>query len=90
MSSVNIPQGWAAFGKLCSVFKVDIPLCLKRNAFELSIIWGKKTTNATQQTTTAWKLQIPLRAMERTILGKTFRDKMLNVEIGGKTGLKYL
>lgn len=78
---------WAAFGRLRHVFKSDIPMCLKRKVFDQCVLpvltYGSETLTLTQKTVN--KIRITQRAMERSMLGVTLRDKIRNEELRRKT-----
>lgn len=76
--------GWAAFGKLAKILKNRrIPLHLRVKVFDQCILpvltYGAQTWTFTKQTVT--KLQVTQRAMERSMLGISLRDRIRNEEI---------
>lgn len=78
---------WAAFGRLRHVFKSDIPMCLKRKVFDQCVLpvltYGSETLTLTQKTVN--KIRTAQRAMERSMLGVTLRDKIRNEELRRRT-----
>lgn len=71
---------WAAFGKLRYIFKSNIPICLKRKVFDqcvlLVLIYGSETLTLMQKSIN--KIRGTQRAMERSMLGLTLRDRIPN------------
>lgn len=85
----RIGLAWAAFGNLRKIFKSDIPTCLKRKVFDQCILpvltYGAETLTLTRKTIK--KIQITQRAMERSMLGVSLRDRIQNREIRRRTGV---
>lgn len=85
----RIGLGWAAFGKLCYVFKSKLNNSLKRKVFESCVLpvltYGAETLTLTAKS--ANKLRVAQRHMERVMLGITLRDRMTNVWIRQQTKL---
>ena len=83
-------QAWQAFGRANIIFKGDFPTCLKRQTFDQCILpvllYGCETWKTTKKLRT--KLQVTQRAMERTMLGITRRDRKRNSWIREKTGVR--
>jgi hypothetical protein len=86
----RIRLGWGAFGKLSKVFKSEMPLNLKRQVYEQCVLpvmtYGAETWTLTKQT--IHQLQVAQRAMERSMLGVSLRDRITNVEIRRRTTYK--
>lgn len=87
--SRRIKLSWAAFGKLRNtVFKTNIPVCLKRKVFEQCVLpvltYGAETLTLTRKSVE--KIRVTQRAMERSMLGLTLRDRIPNAIIRAKTG----
>ncbi|CAG9834789.1 unnamed protein product [Diabrotica balteata] len=80
---------WAAFGRLNSIFKSSIPVFLKRKVFNQDVLpvltYGAETLTLIK--TTIDKIRLTQRAMERSIIGITIRDKVPNIEIRRRTGI---
>lgn len=80
---------WAAFGKLRDVFKSDIPVCLKRRVFDQCVLpvmtYGAETLTLTKKTIK--RIRVTQRAMERSMLGISLRDRTPNNEIRRRTGV---
>lgn len=78
---------WVAFGKLNHVFKSDLPMCLKRKTFNQCILpvltYGAETLTLTRRT--IHKIRVAQRAMERSMLGISLRDRVPNHEIRRRT-----
>ena len=76
---------WAA--KLKHIFKSDIPLCLKRRVFDQCILpvmtYGSETSTLTKKSVN--KVRVTQRAMERSLLGYTIRDRVPNEIIRQRT-----
>lgn len=74
---------WAAFGKLKHVFKADIPMCLKRRVFNQCVLpvltYGSETLTLTKKSIN--KIRVAQRAMERSMMGITLRDRVPNDQI---------
>ena len=85
--SRRIQLGWAAFGKLRSVFSSDIPQCLKTKVFNQCVLpvmsYGTETWSFTIGLIS--KLKVAQRAMERAMLGVSLRDRIRNEEIRRRT-----
>ncbi|XP_029658895.1 uncharacterized protein LOC115232884 [Formica exsecta] len=69
---------WAAYGKLKHIFKSEIPICFKRKVFDQSILpvltYDSETSTLTLRT--ANRVRVAQRAMERSMLGITMRDRV--------------
>lgn len=80
---------WAAYGKLRHVFKSEIPICLKRKVFDQCILpvlsYGSETSTLTRKSIN--KVRVAQRAMERSILGISLRDRVPNERIRQRTGI---
>lgn len=80
---------WAAYGKLRDVFKSDLPVCLKRKVFDQCVLpvltYGAETLTLTK--TSANKIRTTQRAMERSMLGLTLRDRITNTELRRRSGV---
>lgn len=78
---------WAAFGKLKSVFRSNLPICLKRKVFNQCVLpvltYGAETLTLTRKNIT--KIQVMQRRMERSMLGITLRDRVPNTTIRLRT-----
>ncbi|KAL3287523.1 hypothetical protein HHI36_001992 [Cryptolaemus montrouzieri] len=86
--SRRIGLGWAAFGRQGHVLKSrEVPINFKRKTFETCIMpvltYGLETMTLTRAY--ANKLQVTQRAMERSMLGVSLRDKIKNEEIRRRT-----
>ena len=83
-------QAWQAFGKAKPLFKSDLPICLKRQVFDQCILpvflYGCETWKTTKRQRS--KLIVPQRAMERSLLKITRRDRKKNEWIRQQTGVK--
>ena len=83
----RIGLGWAAFGKLRLIFKSNMSNSLKRKVFDSCVLpvltYGGKTLTLTRASEN--KLRATQRAMERSMLGITLRDKMTNQWIRQQT-----
>jgi hypothetical protein len=78
---------WQAFARGGIIFKSDLPMCLKRKAYDQCILlYGSETWQTTKKQRA--KLIITQRAMERTMLKITRRDRMRNTWIREKTKVK--
>lgn len=81
---------WAAFGKLSRILRdPKISINLKRTVYNTCVLpvstYGLETTTLTRST--ANKLRICQRAMERAMLGISLRDKIRNEEIRMRTNV---
>ena len=82
----RIGLAWAAYGKLKYIFRSDIPLCLKRTIFNqciLPVMYGSQTSKLTKKSVN--KVRVKQRAMERSLLKITIRDKVPNEIIRQRT-----
>ena len=83
----RIGLGWAAFGKLRQIFKSKMNNSLKRKVFDSCVLpvltYGAETLTLTRASEN--KLRVTQRAMERSMLGITLRDKMTNQWIRQQT-----
>lgn len=83
----RIQLGWAAFGKLRSLFVSKIPQSLKTKVFNQCVLpvmtYGAETWSLTM--CLIKKLRIAQRAMERAMLGISLRDRIRNEEIRRRT-----
>ena len=83
----RVKMGWSAFGKLSTILKGKIPLCLKRKVFDQCILpvmtYGCKTWNLSSKI--AQELKAAQRGMERCMLGISKRDRQRNKEIKAQT-----
>ena len=79
--------GWRAFGRLNSVFKNNMPICLKRKVFDQCVLpvltYGCETWTLNAKATQ--KLKVPQRSMERQMLNISRRDKKKNTWIRQQT-----
>lgn len=87
----RIRLSWAAFGKLQYIFKnEDIPINLKRRVYNTCILpvtsYGLETMSLTKKS--ANKLRTSQRAMERSMLGISLRQKIRNEEIRRQTKVR--
>ncbi|CAG9830961.1 unnamed protein product [Diabrotica balteata] len=75
--SRRIALGWATFGKIKDVFKENIPIKLKRKAFNQYVLpvltFGAETLTLTKASIK--KLQVAQRKMERSMLGVTLSGR---------------
>lgn len=81
--SRRIRLGWAAYGKLKKVFSAKIPQCLKTKVYD-SCVLPAMTYAAETWTMTrgiAEQLHVAQRAMERSMLGISLRDRVRNTRI---------
>ena len=82
----RIGLGWAAFGKLRLIFKSKMNNSLKRKVFDSCVLpvltYGAETLTLTKASE---KLRVTQRAMERSMLGISLRDKMTNQWIRQQT-----
>lgn len=78
---------WAAYGRLKYIFKGALPICLKRKVFNQCVLpvltYGAETLTLTKKTVS--KIRITQRAMERSMLGLSLRDKVPNIEVRDRT-----
>ena len=83
----RIGLAWAAFGKLRLIFKSKMNNSLKRKVFDTCVLpvltYGAETLTLTKASEN--KLRVAQRAMERSMLGKTLRDRMTNQWIRQQT-----
>lgn len=83
----RIGLGWAAFGKLRLIFKSKMNNSLKRKVFDSCVLpvltYGAETLTLTKASEN--KLRVTQRAMERSMLGISLRDKMTNQWIRQQT-----
>ena len=74
---------WKAFGKKSTIFKSNMPICLKRKVFNQCVLpvltYGCETW--TLNTKAAQKLKVTQRSMERQMLNISLRDKRRNAWI---------
>ena len=74
---------WKAFGKMSTIFKSNMPICLKRKVFNQCVLpvltYGCETW--TLNTKAAQKLKVTQRSMERQMLNISLRDKRRNAWI---------
>ena len=86
----RIILGWKAFGKQRHIMKSSLPICLKRKVYNQCIlptmIYGSETWKLTKTMTN--KLRSAQRAMERSMLGVTLRDKKRATWIREQTKVK--
>lgn len=79
----RIQLGWAAFGKLRSIFSAHLPQCLKTKVFNACVLpvmtYGTETWPLTMGRLR--RLKVTQRAMERAMLGISLRDRVRNDEI---------
>lgn len=80
---------WAAYGKLKHIFKSETPICLKRKVFDQCVLpvltYGSETLTLTRKSVN--KIRVAQRAMERSMLRVTLRDKIPNERIRQRTGV---
>ena len=73
----RIKLGWQAFGRMSSIFKSNLPLCLKRKVYDQcitpTITYGSETWNLNKAITL--KIRSAQRAMERIMMGLTWEDR---------------
>ncbi|XP_045460954.1 uncharacterized protein LOC123671253 [Harmonia axyridis] len=85
----RITLSWAAYGRLGGVFKSNLPVCLKRRVFDQCILpvmtYGAETLTLT--VTSAKKLRVAQRKMERSMLGVSLRDHVKNEDLRVRTGV---
>ena len=83
----RIGLAWAAFGKLRLIFKSKMNNSLKRKVFDTCVLpvltYGAETLTLTKASEE--KLRVTQRAMERSMLGITLRDRMTNQWIRQQT-----
>ena len=83
----RIGLAWAAFGRLRLIFKSKMNNSLKRKVFDTCVLpvltYGAETLTLTKASEN--KLRVAQRAMERSMLGITLRDKMTNQWIREQT-----
>jgi hypothetical protein len=83
----RIGLAWAAFGKLRLIFKSKMNNSLKRKVFDTCVLpvltYGAETLTLTKASEK--KLKVAQRAMERSMLGISLRDKMTNQWIRQQT-----
>lgn len=83
----RIGLAWAAFGKLRLIFKSKMNNSLKRKVFDTCVLpvltYGAETLTLTKASED--KLRVTQRAMERSMLGITLRDRMTNQWIRQQT-----
>jgi hypothetical protein len=83
----RIGLGWAAFGKLSLIFKSKMNNSLKRKVFDSCVLpvltYGAETLTLTKASEN--KLRVAQRAMERSMLGISLRDKKTNQWIRQQT-----
>src|ERR1700744_3468331 len=76
----RVGLGWAAFRKFRLIFKSKMNNSLKRKVFDSCVLivltYGAETITLTK--TSENKLRVTPRAMERSMLGISLRDKMTN------------
>lgn len=76
----RIGLAWAAFGKLRLIFKSKMNNSLKRKVFDTCVLpvltYGAETLTLTKASEN--KLRVAQRAMERSMIGITLRDRMTN------------
>jgi Reverse transcriptase (RNA-dependent DNA polymerase) len=87
----RIQLSWAAFAKVSHILRDHAtPINLKRKVYDACILpvstYGLETVALTQ--ISANKLRVMQRAMERSMLGVSLRDKIKNEDIRKKTGIK--
>jgi Reverse transcriptase (RNA-dependent DNA polymerase) len=82
--------GWSAFGRLNSIFKSDLPLCLKRRVFNQCVLpvltYGCETW--TLNTRDVQRLRVTQRGMERCMLGITRKDRKRNEWVRKQTRVR--
>ena len=83
----RIGLGWAAFGRLSMIFKSKMNNSLKRKVFDTCVLpvltYGAETLTLTKASEN--KLKVAQRAMERSMLGISLRDKYTNQWIRQQT-----
>ncbi|XP_063539716.1 uncharacterized protein LOC134748833 [Cydia strobilella] len=83
----RIRLGWAAFGKLHSIFSSKLPQCLKSKVFDQCVLpvmtYGSETWALTMGLIR--RLKVTQRAMERAMLGVSLRDRVRNDDIRSRT-----
>lgn len=83
----RVGLGWAAFGKLRLIFKSKMNNSLKRKVFDSCVLpvltYGAEALTLTKASEN--KLRVAQRAMERSMLGISLRDKMTNQWIRQQT-----
>ena len=85
--SRRITAGWKAFWKYKDVLKSKLPICMKRKIFNQCILpvltYGCETWTSTKKINQ--RLAVTQRAMERSMLGITRRDRKSNKWIREQT-----
>nr|XP_026485065.1 uncharacterized protein LOC113392732 [Vanessa tameamea] len=83
----RIQLGWAAFGKLRKIFSSHIPQCLKIKVFDQCVLPVMTYSSETWSFTMGLirRLKVTQRAMERSMLGVSLRDRIRNEEIRRRT-----
>lgn len=89
--SRRIKLSWTAFGKLAHILRNNvIPINLRRKVFNACVLpvttYGMETIAITQAS--AHRFRVMERAMERSMLGISLRDKIPNDEIRRRTKVK--
>ena len=83
----RIRLGWAKFGKLNSIMKGDLPICLKTKVYNQCVIptitYGSETWTTSPKMEN--KIRTTQRAMERAMVGITKRDRWRNESLRKKT-----
>ena len=86
----HITIGWKAFGKQRLIFRSHLPICLKRKVYNQCVIpamtYGSETWKLTKSLEN--KLVSAQRAMERSVLGITLRDKRRSTWVREQTKVK--
>ena len=84
-SEINrrIRLGWTAFGKQNNILRGNLPLCLKKKVFNQCVLptmtYASETWTTNKKTEN--KLRTTQRAMERTMIGITRRDRWRNTRV---------
>lgn len=80
---------WTAFGKLSNTLKSNIPTCLKKKVFNQCVLpvltYGAETLTLTKKTVN--KIRVAQRAMERSMLGVSLRDRVPNTRLRQMSGV---
>ena len=86
----RISMGWVAFGKHSNIFRSKMPMKLKRQVYNQCVIpvitYGAETWSLTKALEK--KLQSSQRAMERKMIGITWRDRKRNTWVRKETKVR--
>ena len=89
----RIMAGWAAYAKHRDIFKSNIAICLKRQAYNSCVLpamtYGADTWSLTKQAQN--KLAAVQTKIERSMLNITYKDRRTNIWVkGGGTKVIYI